>query len=112
MGDGFITFLPADGKGPSAGGAIDAGHFDVSNLVPGPKFVKVEAIKKLPVIRSSEEMAKRSAVNKIFGDGSGLVEPADIIPPNAEGNNEKVDIQPGKQTRDFHLKKPAARKGR
>ncbi len=112
VGDGSITFLSADGKGATAGGMIEGGRFAVDNVTPGLKMVKIEAVKKVPFARSSEEMAKRAAVNKFIGDGSGLIDPADVIPPNAEGNNEKVDIQPGKQTRDFHLKKPAGKKSR
>src|SRR5437870_135240 len=105
VGDGSITFLAADGKGATAGGMIEGGRFAVHNVVPGPKVVKIEAVKKVPFARNSEDMAKRAAVNKFIGDGSGLIDPADVIPPNAEGNNEKVDIQPGKHSRDFHLKK-------
>jgi hypothetical protein len=112
VGKGFITFLPADGKGAAAGGEIDGGHFAVDSLLPGLKIVKVEVVKNVPFARSSEEMAKRAAVNKFFGDGSGLIDPADVIPPNAEGNNEKVDIKPGQQTRAFHLKKSGAKKSR
>ena len=112
VGDGSITFLSTDGKGATAGGMIESGRFAVDNVTPGPKVVKIEAVKKVPFARSSEEMAKRAAVNKFVGDGSGLIDPADVIPPNADGNNEKVDIQPGKQTRDFHLKKSAGKKSR
>jgi hypothetical protein len=104
VGHGFITFLPADGKGPSAAGPIEGGHFALDNLTPGPKVVKIEAVKKVPFARTSEEMAKRAAVNKFVGDGSGLIDPADVIPRNAEGNNAKVDIKPGNQIHDFHLK--------
>ena len=110
VGDGSITFLPADGKGATAGGMIEDGRFAVDNVTPGPKVVKIEAVKKVPFARTSEEMKKRAAFNKFLGDGSGLIDPADVIPRNAEGNNEKVDIKPGKQTRDFHLKKSGAKK--
>jgi hypothetical protein len=74
--------------------------------------VKIEAVKKVNFAQSSAEMAKRAAVNKVFGDGSGLIEPADVIPPNAEGNNTNITIEPGQQTRNFQLKKPAGAKGR
>jgi hypothetical protein len=112
VGDGFITFLPADGKGPSAAGPIEGGHFAVEKLVPGPKVVKIEAVKKVPFARTSEEMAKRAALNKFIGNGSGLIDPADIIPLNAEGNNTKVEVKPGNQTRDFHLKSSGAKQSR
>jgi hypothetical protein len=112
VGNGYITFSPSDGKGPTAGGAIEDGHYLVDSLAPGPKLVKVNAVKKVHFAQSSDEMAKRAAVNKVFGDGSGLIEPADVIPPNAEGNNTNLTIQPGEQTHNFALKKPGAPKGR
>src|SRR5215831_19508861 len=93
VGNGYITFTPVDGKGPPAGGQIEAGQYLVDNLTPGPKLVKIEAVKKVNFALTSEEMAKRAAVNKFFGDGSGLVEPADVIPPNAEGNNTRVTVE-------------------
>jgi hypothetical protein len=80
--------------------------------MPGPKLVKIEAVKKVHFAQSSDEMAKRSVVNKDFGDGSGLIEPADIIPRKAEGNNTNVTIELGKQVHDFALKKPAGARGR
>jgi hypothetical protein len=111
VGNGYITFLPADGKAPTAGGEIENGHYQVDSITPGPKQVKIEAVKKVHFARSSAE-AKKAAVNKVFGDGSGLIEPADIIPPNAEGNNTNITIEPGLQTRNFQLKKPGGAKGR
>src|SRR5262249_26343215 len=77
VGNGFITFVPADGKGPSAGGEIDSGHYTVDNITPGSKLVKIEAVKKVHFAQNSADMAKKAAVNKVFGDGSGLIEPAD-----------------------------------
>jgi hypothetical protein len=112
VGDGMISFLPADGKGPAAGGTIAGGQYTVENLTPGPKVVQIEAVKAVPFARSSEEMAKRAAENKAKGDGLGLIDPADVIPPNAEGNNSNVTIKPGKQALDFHLKKPTGPKKR
>jgi hypothetical protein len=107
VGDGRISFLPADGKGPPVGGSIVGGRYTIENIAPGPKVVTIEAVKKVPFARSSAEMAKMAAANKAKGDGSGLIDPADAIPANAVGNNEKVEITTGEQTRDFHLRKPA-----
>src|SRR5689334_10810174 len=81
VGNGYITFLPADGKGPSSGGEIENGHYAVDNITPGSKQVKIEAVKKVHFAQNSADMAKKAAVNKAFGDGSGLIEPADVIPP-------------------------------
>ena len=57
--DGMITFTPADGKGPVAGGRIIDGRYGIEKLTPGTKLVKVEAVKAVPFARSSEEIAPR-----------------------------------------------------
>jgi hypothetical protein len=112
VGDGSITLTPADGKGPVVGGTIAAGKYTVSGVTPGPKIVKVEAYKKVNFASSSEEMMQRATEAKKRGDDSGLVDPADVIPANAEGNNQRVDIKPSRNQFDFHLKKPAKKAGR
>jgi hypothetical protein len=108
--DGRITFLPADGKGPSVGAPITGGKYTLDGIAPGPKVVKVEAVKRVPFARSSEDMARRAAEAKARGDASGIIDPADLIPPDAVGNNAAVEVGRGKQTLDFHLKKPAREK--
>ena len=111
VGTGEITFTPVDGIGPTAGGRIKDGQYTVESLTPGRKTVKVMAVKAVPFARSTEEMARRAAKNKSKGDGSGLIDPADTIPPDADGNNATHEIKPGKQTLDLSLKKPAKAKG-
>jgi hypothetical protein len=108
VADGMITFLPADGKGQPAAGKIRRGKYQIENLVPGPKVVKIEAVKAVPFARSTEEMARIAAANRDRGDDSGLIDPADVIPFNAQGNNATVDIKPGRQSHSFHLKKPGS----
>ena len=49
---GYITFAPADGKGPTAGGPIKDGKYTVEKVTPGPKVVRVEAGGDSPSIRS------------------------------------------------------------
>jgi hypothetical protein len=107
VGDGYITFTPADGKGKDAGGPITGGRYTVSGLPPGPKVVKVIAVKKVNFASTSEEMQRKAAKARKAGDYDGLVDPADTIPDSAEGNNARVEIAPGDNRLDFHLKKPA-----
>jgi hypothetical protein len=109
VGKGRISFLPADGKGPSAGGPIAAGKYEVSGLLPGPKLVQITAVKKVPFARSSEEMARRAEEDRARGDNTGLIDPADVIPSDAEGNNVRVELKPGAQTLDFSLRKPGTK---
>jgi hypothetical protein len=106
VGDGYITFTPADGKGQDAGGKIENGRYSVSGLPPGPKLVKVIATKKVNFASTSAEMQEKAAVARRGGNYDGLVDPADTIPDNAEGNNAKIDVVAGSQTCDFNLTKP------
>jgi hypothetical protein len=107
VGDGYITFTPADGKGNDAGGPIAGGRYTVTGLPPGPKVVKVIAVRKVNFASSSEEMMRRAAEARKAGSHNGLVDPADTIPDNAEGNNATVEVKAGSQTLDLALKKPA-----
>lgn len=110
VGDGTITLTPADGKGPVTGADIKDGTYTVRDVPPGPKVVRVEAYRKVNFASSSEEMMTRAAEQKKRGDDSGLVDPADLIPPDAEGNNRHVEIKPGVNPLNLLLAKPPARK--
>jgi hypothetical protein len=110
--DGVVTFLPADGKGPPASGSITNGRYSLTDIRPGPKVVQIAAVKAVPFARNSEDMARRAAANKARGDGSGIIDPADVIPQNAEGNNVQVEVKPGPQTLDLSLKGPGSPNGR
>jgi hypothetical protein len=107
VGDGYITFTPTDGKGNDAGGPISAGSYKVTGVPPGPKVVKVMAVKKVNFAASSEEMMQRAAEARKTGNHDGLVDPADTIPDNAEGNNAQLEVRPGEQVHNFALKAPA-----
>jgi hypothetical protein len=110
VGDGYITFTPTDGKGKDAGGPITGGHYKVTGLPPGPKVVKVVAVKPVNFASTSEEMKQRAAEAQKRGDYDGLVDPADTIPESAEGNGARVDLQASDNKQDFHLKKPARKR--
>src|SRR5262249_40963677 len=105
VGDGMITFLPADGKGPASGGAIVDGKYSVSGLLSGLKIIKVYAVKAEPIARSSEDMEPPSADNPTKGDRTGIIYRAATIPPDADGNNAAYEVKPGKHTRDIELRK-------
>lgn len=106
VADGWITLLPVDGAGPPQGSPIASGTYKVVGVQPGPKIVKIEAVKAVPFARTSEEMARMAADNKARGDATGIIDRADLIPPDAVGNNTTVEIRVGTQKLDFHLKKP------
>ena len=44
--NGTIEFLPADGRGPTAGAIIERGRYSV-RMAPGPKTVRIHGFKKV-----------------------------------------------------------------
>ena len=108
VANGSISFLPADGHGSAAGGPIVDGVYQIENLIPGKKIVQIVAVKKINVAVSHEERERQAKENAKRGDTTGIVERADEIPADADGNNRQIDVQPGSQTLDFDLK-PKAR---
>src|SRR5205823_12735524 len=106
LADGMVTIFPADGKGPTLAGRIVNGRYKVEKVQPGPKIIKVEAVRSINFKKTSEEMAQFSASARNKGDRSGIVERADIVPENAEGNNAPYTVESKDQTIDLRLKKP------
>ncbi len=103
---GNITFFPADGKGQPAGATILKGKYNLDELPPGPKVVKIGANKEQVLPRSSLEMSQKMATQRRTAK-SGTS--AQLIPPDAVGNNSTVELAVGKQKLDFHLTKPASK---
>jgi hypothetical protein len=102
---GHISFMPTDGKGPAEGAPIRDGRYELAIRIPGPKMVKIEAVKKVQTNWSSLEgqEAYREAV--AHGTLAKLYETNDLIAPDAIGNNQKVEVVSGKHTFDFELRK-------
>jgi hypothetical protein len=96
--------MPADGLGPVAGGPITDGQYQIANLGPGKKIVQIIGVKKINFAVSNAEMERQAKENAKRGDTTGIVERADEIPADAEGNNRQIDLPAGKQTLDFDLK--------
>lgn len=96
---GAIAFLPADGNGPASGGEITNGVYRVTDVQPGPKIVKVEAVKQVQFAQNTADLAEAAKAGTV-------PEAADLIPADAEGNNEKMTVTAGNQTRDFSLSPP------
>ena len=104
--EGYITFFPNQTKGAEKASPIKAGAYEVSDLTPGPHIVEVTASKKIQFALSSEEMEAKYKAAKAKGNTTGVVESADLIPANAKGNRQNVEVKAGSQKMDFHLKKP------
>jgi hypothetical protein len=104
VASGEITFSPADGKGPIASGSISAGQYSVTDLVPGPKVVLISSVAEVPRVMSTEELQKAAE--------KGIRAPApaaQLVPPDAEGNGQTIEIKPGSQQLEFTLKVPPRR---
>jgi hypothetical protein len=107
--EGYVTFSPADGKGPSAGGPIANGRYTAEKVPPGPKIVLVEAADKpVPSVQSQGDVEKLTKELKGKLGPDGIIR-ADTIPPTADGNSRKVDVKAGSQELNLDIKKPAAR---
>lgn len=105
--EGWVTFLPVDGNGSEAGAKITDGEYHVDEISPGEKTVQIVGVKEVPFVASSAEMEQQSRENpNRVGDGRDLVYPADTVPPDAVGNNQRVTVNEGAQTLDFDLKEP------
>lgn len=98
---GSITFVPADGKGPSSGGAIENGRYSIEDVPPGEKIVQIVELPDVPVVRTTEELAQQAKT------GGGQAPPKRMIPNDAIGNNAKVTVSENQGPLDFHLKPPA-----
>ena len=104
--EGFITFSPTSGKGTPGAAPIKDGDYTLDTLLPGPHLVEVTASKKIQFALSTEEMEAKFKAAKAKGNTTGVVESADLVPANAVNNRQTIDVKQGRQTLDFHLKKP------
>jgi hypothetical protein len=96
---GFITFFPVDDPGPTRGGEIVNGKYEVSNLTPGKKRVHISARPRAQI-----EPAEG-------GDGRRVQFLPPDLPNDASGNDQVIEISGGNQTLDFHLQKPTTSAG-
>jgi hypothetical protein len=75
--DGTITFVPVDGKGPSAGNLIHQGQYSVE-VLPGKKLVRIEGYKTVGTIKMAigpkpiDAPDKRRIVPKQYNSESKL----------------------------------------
>ena len=97
--DGRIDFLPADGNGQPASGAIVNGRYAINGVGPGPKIVQITAYPKAEPVRSVQELA--DAAEK----GTPAAPNTALIPADAVGNNSTVEVTLGSQTFHFKLTK-------
>ena len=91
LAGGFVTFYP-QGEGVSRGGPVVEGAYKVEDLTPGSYRVLVST-----PAQYVEDAKEKSGVKR-------LTQPN--VPAKAPGNQRTVQVQPGPQTVDLHVKKP------
>lgn len=100
---GSISFRPEDGKGPSFGGMIIDGSYDIADAKTGTKIAVVSAIDEGKVVKSRAEA--EAMIEKARAEGKQPFEAmkVDIITPMSEGNSRTVEITEGAQVLDFAI---------
>jgi hypothetical protein len=103
---GMLTITPADGLGSVVGCNIEAGKFKASGVQPGKNVLLVTAVKDVTFSRNTEDMANLAANQASQGGVAGLIDPADLIPANAEGNSKQYEFVEGTNRVEMVLTKP------
>jgi hypothetical protein len=102
--EGMITFEPADGKGPTTGGVIADGKYELlgeAGATPGEKLIRIVALRKT---------GRMIPAGSPSPPGTMVAEVAQCIPSRYNDQSTlRVQITPGKANiHDFDLKADAA----
>ncbi|OWK40888.1 hypothetical protein [Fimbriiglobus ruber] len=92
---GSITFIPADGNGPTTGGTITGGKYAVANVPTGAAKVRING-------------AKVTGKKKMYDgpDSPVVTTSTEMLPAKYHDATElKFDVKAGSQTKDFDLAK-------
>ncbi len=91
---GRISFMPVGGQGTPFGGPIENGKYSIEKAYAGKRLVAI------------------TAANEVKFNGREMITPAEgkpgeeLIPENATGNMQEVEVKSGSQTLDFNLTAP------
>lgn len=93
---GTISFVPADGIGPTFGGLIEAGRYAVVAPTPGTKIVRVSAVRPT---------GRKIPPDPLVGETAPVDEIAPYIPEQYNDQSTLTcDVVAGPNHFDFHLK--------
>jgi len=102
LAHGTIAFLPADGKGPTAGGLVTAGGYEVRGMAPGLKLISIEGFAvEAAFPATSAELAEQAAARPRKPSDPANV--AAFIPADAAGNNAEREVAAGNQVIDVTI---------
>jgi hypothetical protein len=96
---GYITFMPEDGQGRSASGPIRQGKYKVEDVPPGKKRVQIMSGDPSKGSRSSPDDPGKAVPQETKAR-------EELIPPDAVGNNQVVDVAGKIERHDFSLEEP------
>jgi hypothetical protein len=97
--EGSISLEPADGQGPTTGGMIKAGKYELTGnaaAVPGEKIVRIVGLR---------QTGKMIRAGPPAPPGTMIPEMVQCVPPQYNDKSQlRVDVKAGKpNTHDFHL---------
>ncbi|MBA4190200.1 MAG: hypothetical protein C0467_19620 [Planctomycetaceae bacterium] len=93
--DGAISFIPVDGKSPTAGGTIKDGKYTATKVPVGATKVSITAVKVI---------GKKKAYDTPDSPEIPITEP--LVPAKYNQTTElRYDVKGGVQTKDFQLAK-------
>lgn len=96
VANGAISFVPTDGKGPSAGGLIKDGRYTVTGMMPGEKTVQLSS----PVIAGTRK--------DDYGNETRIAE--ELMPPAwGRASQHTISVAAGSNTQDFAVEGPDPR---
>jgi hypothetical protein len=89
--EGSISLEPADGQGPTTGGLIKAGKYELSGnaaAIPGEKIVRIVGLRQTGKMIPAGPPAPR---------GTMIAEVVQCVPPRYNDKTQlRVDVTPGK----------------
>lgn len=94
---GMINLEPVDGKGPVAGAAVEGGKFEMKDVTPGEKIVRISAV----FVKS---------INK-ESDGSEIEICDDLLPKEyGQASAHRLTVEAPVTEKDYPIEGPDPRK--
>jgi hypothetical protein len=98
IGIGSITFFPEDGRGPTAGGSITNGKYEVKAIPVGNCKVQITGAKDL----------QQRKINYDEPNAAVVTTSSELLPPNYSDQSKtelRYEVKTGTQHKDFALTK-------
>jgi hypothetical protein len=93
----YISFASQDGQGGTAGSEVLQGSYRIDGLQPGKYVVHVAGQPTGPIIMPGAPEAQRKLSDQEI---QAMMDP---LPPDAQGNDQTIEVKAGEQTHDLRL---------